>query len=279
MRTGQASGLQIAFLVAAVMLLAVPVSNAVVRAGALEGSTRTLVEKGMHFFLAGVLILAVAPMRRFVAEMLRAPLPPSMRSEVAAIAILKLVAAFGGIAALALWFLANDGPARVDRMIVDVDREVVNAFSGPGLVRLVLASTLGPLIEEIVFRGFIYRAFERQWGWIASLLGTSILFGLYHPHFWNAFTGSVILICLVRRTGSLWAPILAHMFYNFVLWWPLLGQYVFPVGVELTSPRSWLLHGACLGVAAIAVPAYVYMARDPSVPPTQFLEPNAALPK
>lgn len=277
MRVGQATGLQVAFFAFAVMLLAAPLSNAAVRALALEGTLLTLVQKGAHFFLAALLIVAIPPVRRPVGEMLRVSIPPSMRIEVVAAGLLKLVAAFGGVAALALWFLAHEGPARVGRMIVNVDREVANAFSGPGLVFLLLSTTIGPLIEEIVFRGFIYRAFERQWGWIVSLLATSALFGLYHPHFWSAFTSSVILICLLRRTGSLWAPILIHMFYNFVLWWPLLGQYAFPHGVVLTDPSSWLFHGTCLAFAIIAVPVYAYMSRDRNVAPTLLLEPDGAL--
>jgi len=279
MRIGQATGLQIAFFAFAVMLLAAPLSSAAVRVLALEGTLLTLVQKGAHFYLACMLIVAIPPMRRAVGEMLRAPIPRSMRIEVVAAWLLKLAAAFGGIAALAVWFLALDGPAWVERMIRDVDRQVANAYTGPGLVFLLLSSTIGPLIEEIVFRGFIYRAFERQWGWVASLVATSALFGIYHPHFWSAFTGSVILICLLRRTGSLRALVLVHMSFNLLLWPPLLGQHLFPRAFALTDPSSWILHGTCLALAVIAVPTYVYMSRDRNVAPTVFLEPNGALQK
>jgi membrane protease YdiL (CAAX protease family) len=274
-----ATGLQIAFLVYAVMLLAVPLSNAVVRAAELEGTLRALVEKGAHFLLACLLIFGIASLRRSAIRMLEVPIPRSKRIEVASVWLLDLVAAFGAIAALALWFWFQEGPARVDRMIADVDRQSAEAFSGPGLVRLALASTLGPLIEEIVFRGFIYRAFERQWGWVVSLVATSALFGLYHPHFWSAFTGSVILVCLLRRTGSLRAPIVVHMLFNLALWFPLLGQYLFPHGVALSDPSNWIFHGACLVFAGIAVPAYVYMSRNQRFPATLFLDPNGALQK
>jgi membrane protease YdiL (CAAX protease family) len=276
---GRASGLQIAFLAYAVMLLAVPIASAVVRAGALEGGLRTLVTIGAHFFLAGLLLLAIPALRRTVLQMLSVPIPRSMRAEVAAVALLKLAAAFGGIAALAVWFMAHDGAAWVDRMTRDVDRQIAHAYTGSGLVFLLLSSTLGPIIEEIVFRGFMYRAFERQWGWIVSLIVTSSLFGIYHTHFWSAFTGSVLMICLLRRTGSLRAPILVHMMFNFLLWPPLLGQYTFPRPEALSDPSSWFVHGTCLAFAVIAVPLYVYISRDPQIGQTVFLEPNGALPK
>ncbi|HEX5130684.1 MAG TPA: CPBP family intramembrane glutamic endopeptidase, partial [Usitatibacter sp.] len=159
------------------------------------------------------------------------------------------------------------------------DLQVTSSFTASGLVILFLSSTIGPVIEEIAFRGFIYRAFERQWGWVASLIATSALFGIYHPHFWNAFTGSVILVCIYRRAGSLRAPILVHMLYNLLTWPPLLGQYVFPRAATLTDPSSWIVQGTCLAIAVIAVPAYVYMSRDRRVAPTLFLEPNGALQK
>ena len=278
MKMGQATGLQVAFIAYGVMLLAVPLARALVQGAALEGWLRLLVVKGAHFFLAGLLILAIAPVRRSVAEMLRASVPRSMRAEVAAVGILKLVAAFGGIAALALWFRTEYGAGWAARMAVDADREIANAFSGPGLVFLLLSSTIGPFVEEVVFRGFIFRAFERQWGWVVSLLATSALFGIYHAHFWSAFTGSVILVCLLRRTGSLRGLILVHMLFNFLLWPPLLGQYAFPAGT-LTEPSTWVFHGACLGFALIAVPVYVYMSRDQRIAPTMFLEPNGAFQK
>ena len=279
MKIGQASGLQIAFLAFGVMLLAVPITRAVVRFGALEGTLLVLVEKGAHFFLATALIAAIPPLRRAVANMLSVRIPRSMRLQVVAAGLLSLAAGFGGVAALALWSIAEDGARWVEQMTRDGDRQLSAALTGAGLVLLFLSSTIGPVIEEIVFRGFIYRAFERQWGWIASLVVTSALFGIYHPHFWSAFTSSVILICLLRRTGSLRAPILAHMAYNFLLWPPLLGQFVFPKPSALTDPASWAVHGACLAFAVVAVPTYVWMSRDRAPAPTIMLEQDGALQK
>ena len=279
MKIGRATGLQVAFLSYGVMLLAVPVTRALVEAANLSGVLLVLAEKGAHFFLAAAIIAVVPPLRRAVAGMLAAPIPPFMRVEAGAALLLQQVAAFGGIAALALWNIAQDGPAWVERMTHDGDRQMASAYTGPSLVILLLSSTIGPVIEEILFRGFLYRAFERQWGWIASLIATSALFGIYHPHFWSAFTGSVILICLLRRTGSLRAPILVHMSFNFLLWPPLLGQFVFPRTEALPEPTTWLLHGTCLAIAVVAVPAYVYMARDRNAPPTLLLDSNAALQK
>jgi membrane protease YdiL (CAAX protease family) len=279
MKIGQASGLQVAFLSFGVMLLAVPLTRALGRIAGVEGTALLLLESGGHFFLAAAIIVAIPPLRRAVAGMLRPAIPRVMWTEVIGAWLLMQAAAIGGVAALALWFMVQDGPGWVTQMTRDVDRQLARAYTAPGLVMLLLSSTIGPFIEEIVFRGFVYRAFARQWGWLTSLVATSALFGLYHPHFWSAFTGSVIMICVLRRTGSLRAPILIHMVFNFLLWPPLLGQHAFPEPADLTQPSSWLVHGACLVFAAIAVPAYVYMSRDRAPAPTVFIQPDGAFQK
>lgn len=279
MRTGHATGLQIAFLIFAVMLIAVPVSQVVIKTMELGGAAKVLAEKGTHFALA-ILVIATFPrLRTFARQSLSTPLPRAMRAEVAAVSLAKLSIAFataGGLALMAWWNLGLEGMARISS---NAEREAAKAFSPVGVVGLFMASLVGPIVEEVVFRGFIYRAFERQWGWIAGMLATSALFGLYHAHFWSAFAGSVVLVCVLRRTGALWAPILVHMLFNFMLWWPLLGQYVFP-SRNVTDPSTWYFHFACLAFVLVALPVYVWMSRDRNVAaPTVFLGSDAAIQK
>lgn len=279
MKTGQATGLQIAFLMLAVMLIAVPLTNFVVTAAQLTGVGLAFAEKGMHFALAALIIAAFPKLRAFAATALSTPIPRPMRAEVALVALAKLSQAFATAGALAVWFWWTQGAAGVERMAPNPDHGLAKAYSDAGLVRLVMAALVAPVVEELVFRGFIYRAFERQWGWVLAMLATSAIFGLYHVHFWNAFAGSIVFVCLLRRTGSIWAPILAHMLFNFMMWWPLLGQYVFPT-VALTDPRTWILQLACLSFVLVALPIYVWMSRDRNVvAPTVFLQPDAPLSK
>ena len=76
---------------------------------------------------------------------------------------------------------------------------------------------------------------------------TSTLFGLYHPVFWAAFTSSIVFVCLFRRTGSLWASIIVHAFFNLMLWYPLVGQFVFPSPERaLGDISTWGFQLACL---------------------------------
>lgn len=279
MKTGQATGLQIAFLMYAVTLTAVPVSDFLTKAGELEGASLAIIAKGTQFALAILVIAAFPRLRELARKALATPIPSAMQCEVVLVGVAKLSIAFGtaaGLALVAWWAQGSDGIARI---ATNADRESAKALSEAGLALLLLTSVVGPAVEELVFRGFIYPAFARQWGWIPGMLATSVLFGLYHPHFWSAFASSILFVCVLRRTGSLRAPILVHMFFNFMLWWPLLGQHVFP-HAGTTSLEIWFFRIACLAFVVVALPIYVWMARDRNVAaPTVFLETNAALPK
>ena len=79
---------------------------------------------------------------------------------------------------------------------------------------LLLGVIVGPPIEELVFRGLLYRAWANQWGALVAAVLTSALFAAYHPNFLAAFSSAILFVCLVRRTGSLWASISVHAFTN-----------------------------------------------------------------
>lgn len=281
MKLGQATGFQVIFLMFAVLLLCVPATTYIVKLGGFSGDWKALIEKGAQFAIGAIVILAFPGLRRFAGQQLSTSIPPSKRAEVAIVAIAKLPLALASIAALAAWIWASQGSYGVDRMQINVDREISNAYSPAGLVRnLFLIGIAAPVLEELVCRGFLYRAFERQWGWLASMLLTSVVFGLYHPHFTSAFVSSVVFVCVLRRTGSLWAPIIVHSVFNLSLWWPLMGQFVFPRGVVLSELATWRVHIACLAFVAIALPVYVWMSRDRSVAPqTLKVTEHAAVPQ
>ncbi len=83
------------------------------------------------------------------------------------------------------------------------------------------AVTFGPLMEELLFRGFLYPALARRTGVTLALLLTALPFGLIHYpqyHSWAA----VLLITLVgivltavrAATKSVAASFLVHVGYN-----------------------------------------------------------------
>ena len=86
----------------------------------------------------------------------------------------------------------------------------------------VFAVTLGPLMEELFFRGLLYPVLARRWGVFWGVLVTALPFGLMHMFQYGYAWGVVLLIFLMgvvctvvrARTGSVAASFLVHVGYN-----------------------------------------------------------------
>ncbi|MBK5256362.1 MAG: CPBP family intramembrane metalloprotease [Vicinamibacteria bacterium] len=251
----------------AVLLLAVPVSTYIGELMGASNDERTFIGRFLPFVLGAAVLAAFPGLRRRVIDLLATPIPRKRRPEVALVAIGKLSLAFAFAGGLALRYWLTEGNAALAHHMKQppVTEQVAQAFSGPGLLTSILIGAIfAPVLEEILFRGLLYQAWERRWGWIPAMVLTSTLFGLYHPIFWAAFTSSIVFVCLFRRIGSLWAPIVVHSFVNLMLWYPLAGQFVFPnENRALGDIGTWGLQLACLLFLAVALPLYVWLARKP----------------
>jgi len=84
------------------------------------------------------------------------------------------------------------------------------------------AVTLGPLMEELFFRGFLYPVVARRLGVTSGILLTALPFGLMHfvqyGYSWGAvlivFLVGVVLTAVRAMTKSVAASFLAHVGYN-----------------------------------------------------------------
>lgn len=99
-----------------------------------------------------------------------------------------------------------------------------------------LACILGPIGEELFFRGYIYRFLAVRWGPTAAVWVTSLWFGIMHgvEYALPLTLMGFLFGYLRRRTDGLAAPIVAHMLHNSltvacVLAWPGLLDQVFDV--------------------------------------------------
>ena len=102
----------------------------------------------------------------------------------------------------------------------------------PDFDDLVGGVLLGPLAEEVLFRGFLFTALlqDARWRWQTALAASSIAFGLAHLPDINLgavltsgvifAAGGVLFGWVYYRWGSLWPAIGLHGFMN--LWWELL---------------------------------------------------------
>ncbi|TVR17344.1 MAG: CPBP family intramembrane metalloprotease [Balneolaceae bacterium] len=73
------------------------------------------------------------------------------------------------------------------------------------------------LCEEVLFRGYVMRSFEKSWGIITAIIVSSIIFGLFHIQLGNLLplaTLGAILALMTWLSGSLWPAIIAHFLNN-----------------------------------------------------------------
>lgn len=84
------------------------------------------------------------------------------------------------------------------------------------LLLLFTGAVLGPIGEELVFRGVVQSALEKYGSWIA-LLGSSFMFAAIHGPsviFVDAFVMGLFFGAVFRLSGSIWPAIILHIVYN-----------------------------------------------------------------
>ena len=263
----RASGFQIAFFIFAVVFLATPLQRYVGPSLITDGNFERSLGRLWIFMPALLILLGVPRLRSFCARELARPIEKADSFEVAVVTAAKgLVLPFAYVGGVALWYWLTRGEMGLARWVGDWTSPLeafARAKSADGIVfTFFLGALLGPVIEELVFRGLLYRAWEAQWGWFPAMLATSAVFAAYHPAHVSAFLSSIVFVVLYRRTGTIWASIVAHSAYNALIWYPFLGQWIFrKAGRDTGEIDQWPVHLAALAVATIALPVYVWLAR------------------
>lgn len=93
---------------------------------------------------------------------------------------------------------------------------------GSALLLMLVSVLLAPVLEETIFRGFIYPVIARSLGIMASVIITGTLFGLLHAaQLWGGWTQIALLVVVgiiftyVRaKTRTVVASYLLHLSYN-----------------------------------------------------------------
>jgi len=100
------------------------------------------------------------------------------------------------------------------------------------LLMVLFGSTVGPMCEELIFRGFLQPLFARSLGVIGGILGAALLFGLLHlQEYGNSWRHGLLITTagaafgwMRWRTGSTKASTLMHAAYNGTFFVALLMQ-------------------------------------------------------
>lgn len=100
--------------------------------------------------------------------------------------------------------------------------ELINSSYRTRITTAILAATTGPLVEEIVYRGLLYPAFERALGVVSSVLIVSTLFAGVHVYQYRSNIGVIAVISILSLsltvirayTGSLLPSFFIHFVFN-----------------------------------------------------------------
>ena len=79
------------------------------------------------------------------------------------------------------------------------------------------AAIVGPIIEELFFRGFMYGALKKHIGIFWSMMATAAVFAALHAHlvgFIPIMALGILLAYLYEKTGTLVSSITVHMIHN-----------------------------------------------------------------
>ena len=260
----QAPAWQIAFLVFALQFFAMLAASTLAPVLNWPAAELELLGRLMTFGTASALLLGIPSLRRHCLRLARVPGRAGGLEVALAIATKVAVPfALAGLVALFATVSADESIAQSRLQAVNPADAWRWLLTPSGLATTILLGWLvGPLIEEVVFRGLLQPALERAWGWALGSVINGLIFAAMHPsHFVSAAIGSVVMACLWRRTRSLRDCIVVHMGYNIAISWPLLGQLLFarpdkPL-LELSQSAP---HFVALTIAAVALPAWVWAA-------------------
>lgn len=94
------------------------------------------------------------------------------------------------------------------------------AWGSPRAVAVTLLGSIvfAPIFEELVFRGLLYGTLRARLGWPLAAVGSALVFALAHGYgvagLLSVFLSGLLWAWVYERTGSLLAPILAHVVNN-----------------------------------------------------------------
>jgi membrane-associated protease RseP (regulator of RpoE activity) len=88
------------------------------------------------------------------------------------------------------------------------------------IILMVWGVTIGPITEEVFFRGFLYNAIARRFALVTAVCAQALLFAILHPYevvpFIGVFVLGVILAVIYQWRKTLLTPIFVHAMYNCV---------------------------------------------------------------
>ncbi|MBP3431864.1 MAG: CPBP family intramembrane metalloprotease [Clostridia bacterium] len=128
-------------------------------------------------------------------------------------------------------------------------------------VNLLLLGVVPAIVEELLFRGVIFKGLRNYYSAVASIILCGVLFALIHQNimqFVYPFVLGCILSFVMEKTGNLLYPILIHMFNNFTT---IILSFLMNIGVlEITFNVTWwgCICAVLVAAATVAILWLIY---------------------
>lgn len=131
----------------------------------------------------------------------------------------------GGVASIVIcaWALGNVSQSFLERVFSELAaQETVEAIQQSESATqvgfsILMACIAAPLVEELLFRGYMYGALKKATNPIFSAVIVGALFAVVHgnlPALLPLWAFSILLCCAYEWTRCLWVPIGMHAFFN-----------------------------------------------------------------
>ena len=176
---------------------------------------------------------------------------------------IQAAAALGGLSlgVLGGWFAERLGPPLKEALHWPAGNDALSTLGGAltdgpvagRLLFMVVVVLIGPLFEELIFRGILWRTLQKR-GAVITVLGTSLAFALYHAdptQVIGVLPLALFLGVLRQASGSLLPCLLAHAVNN-----GLATLLALTAGMDTPTPGPLAAFAAVVATIAFGLAAW-----------------------
>lgn len=167
-------------------------------------------------FMAGAVFL-IYHQRSLLPEALGLrPKRPALVLLWATLGFILIRVIFMGLQELELekWLSDRLGEPELQRIV----SELMSTQNNQKRVTMIIAACVfAPIIEEVIFRGYLYPVIKRYTEPVIAAIFTGVIFGAIHGQIWAVIPLSIfgiLLALLYEKSGSIWTCILCHAMFN-----------------------------------------------------------------
>lgn len=189
--------------------------------------------------IAGVPMLLIRCLRLDARELLPHARPNAM------LAAAVVIATAGAVIVIDYATVASELLIPVpDRIESDYRMLMASQGAAEIALKIVVLCLLPALCEEIFFRGFCLVSLARRFGAPAGIVGSALLFAALHGNAWYLhlyFLLGLLLGLIFWRSGTLWAPVLAHLINNAWTYLNHVRGFKLPLGAGVNAVDAAVL--------------------------------------